>query len=178
MLCCCSCWDFWAKYIILYLLLLLVASCSTIKQVELSHCYKMNVGGNSETSVYLKDLKSFIAVELPCFVGSSSKAFSMLGGEDQVTASLQRGDDAILSLRYSNEHSPFCNGLKGTTTQKRNGLLIKITRKKQSSSKAGSSQSSTVTNVEVLGLVEKMWSFSEPADYQVASNMSIPLIYS
>ncbi len=136
---------------------------------------KMNINGNSETSVYLKDLKSLIGVELPCFVGSSSKAFSMLGGEDQVTASLQRGDDAILSLRYSNEHSPFCNGLKGTTTQKRNGLLIKIIRKKKSSSKSGSS--TTVTNVEVLGLVEKMWSFSEPADYQVTTNVSFPLQY-
>jgi hypothetical protein len=125
----------------------------------------------SETTAYLKDVKRYYCVELPCFVESTGRAMSMLGGEQHTLATLQREDDSTLSLQFPNDHSPFSNGIKGSALERKAGLLIKITRKKKKTTNQSTpTQQSTQpinTKVEILGFVEKTWTFSEPADYQV-----------
>lgn len=135
----------------------------------------MSATVGSETVASVKGLKRFYCVELPCFVDSPIRALSMMGGEHQTIATLQRDGDATLSLQFPNDHSSLSNGIKGSASERRNGLLIKITRKKKKSKQHPSLEvgenecdEKVQTKVEILGFVEKTWTFSEPADYQVS----------
>lgn len=106
--------------------------------------------------------KAFISIELPCFVKRKETAMKMIGGEEQVCKSLTLDDAPALQCRL-----PGTNMLRSNlvaSTIDRSGLVVKIRRKKKI---VDGVVVTSVTAVEIVGVIKKTIAFNNPADYQV-----------
>ena len=113
-------------------------------------------------------LPEMIAIDLPFFATSSASAYSTLGGEENVKALIRDGAKS-LSLKF-----PSLNCLQGSIIGEKlstgGGLLLRIRRKKcRVSSSNESCLAEDSTSVQVIGRVDQIYQFNQPADYQVDS---------
>lgn len=123
--------------------------------------------------------QQFLLVEMPCFVKSIPTALNMLGinrtdlkidknsarnHEPKEKTSQYIGDQLLksgtLNLKLPCDHDPFRHDLEANSITK-NGILIKIRRKKNSIVDEENH------SVEVIGSVSKSFIFNNPADYHV-----------
>ena len=113
-------------------------------------------------------LPEIIAIDLPFFATSTGSAYSTLGGEENVKALIRDGAKS-LSLKF-----PSLNCLQGSIIGEKlstgGGLLLRIRRKK---CRVTSIQESSFTEdaacVQVIGRIDQIYQFNQPADYQVDS---------
>jgi predicted trehalose synthase len=107
-------------------------------------------------TVNIPDLPRITTIELPCFVKSKECALLMLGGESQVIATLEASDTAPLNCKFPNGYH-LQNSLVSSNVNCK-GFAVKIVRRKSDG---------RVCKVEIIGLITRSISFSNPADYQV-----------
>lgn len=100
-------------------------------------------------------------LELPCFVQSNDKALDCLGGKDSVCEAI-RDSESTLQFKYPT--TDLTQTQIGASLVHKNGLLLKIRRKKPT---AGGVQS-TSTTCEIVGKVSRSFNFDSLADYQVS----------
>lgn len=111
-------------------------------------------------------LPEIVAVDLPFFATSTASAYSTLGGEENVKALIRDGAKS-LSLKF-----PSLNCLQGSIIGEKlstgGGLLLRIRRKKcRVSANQESCISEDSASVQVIGRVDQIYQFNQPADYQV-----------
>lgn len=129
----------------------------------------------------VKDLLRLQSIELPCFVQTDKTAYGLLGGEERVLSSLKTVTPSLqVQLPGSN---PLSNGLPGRVVTNAPALVVKIVRRKKKQRKSPfSSISNDVEDVEVIyksevvGIVNRSISFSDPADYQVGPLLTCVLL--
>lgn len=124
----------------------------------------MDDSGKSHLVLSVKDLKSIVHVDMPCFVKSSSSVLKMMGGADMISSTVGKDSNQI-QLRFpsGNPCSPNQIGSK----IENNGFLVKIRRKKNTG--AGE------VCVKVIGVIKKSYVFNSPSDYQVLFNNFVAL---
>jgi hypothetical protein len=124
-------------------------------------------------SVLSPDFRSYLMVELPCFVRTITSAVSMMGLPSQNIAN-PTGDNGssisslvcnskILQYRFPNPTDPYRHELTTDPLHQgpriKNGLLIRLRRNKKTGA---------VTN-EVVGGISGAFVFDQPADFHVSS---------
>ena len=118
----------------------------------------MDASERTRLVISVKDLKSLIHVDMPCFVNSSSSVVQMLGGEALLNNALEK-DSNNIQLRFPSEN--MCGSNQIGNKIENNGFLVKIRRRKSSSA------SNHDVSVTVVGCVKKSYVFNNPSDYQV-----------
>lgn len=126
------------------------------------------LGDVESCKISYASLPEIIAIDLPFFATSSASAYSTLGGEENLKALIRDGAKSI-SLKF-----PSLNCLQGSIVGEKlstgGGLLLRIRRKKcrvTLSPEACFTEDST--SVQVIGRVDQIYQFNQPADYQVDS---------
>lgn len=128
------------------------------------------MNNDSDAKVIFGELETLARVELPCFTSSAQVALDMMGGEDFLCRSLKNPTNA-LQVKF-----PSGNVIRPNLTAtplSKNGLLIKIRRRKSSSCDTEKEK----PDIEILGGVPRSYVFNTTADYQVAINTSLSSLF-
>ena len=116
--------------------------------------------GRSTIQVVCGEVPEISRLELPCFVQSGEKALDCLGGKDTVCEAMKDSESA---LQFKYPTAEITQTQIAASLVHKNGLLLRIRRKKAS---AGNVQPSDTT-CEIVGKVSRSFNFDNLADYQV-----------
>lgn len=130
--------------------------------------------------VNFSDMKTLIAIDLPCYVKDYKKGIEICGGESNIKNTFQ-SKSSFIQIKLNSNADPLRHHLNGCR-EKSATLLLKLTRSSvQPSSSVSSSSSSSslpekkLIKAEILGRTYESYCFNQSADYQFLSSKATPL---
>ena len=115
--------------------------------------------------------RQLLAIEHPCYVTDADAGLAMLGGStcSLARACVSNSNFIECSLR---PEDPLCHPLFGVLGPSP-GLLLKVTRKRESGCSTSEPSGIDTTAVTVVGKVKSSYRFEGLADYQYATEPSV-----
>ncbi|KAJ2238223.1 tau 95 subunit of transcription factor TFIIIC [Coemansia sp. RSA 1722] len=120
--------------------------------------------------------RTVLSVEYPGYIKDAEKAIRSLGGREKLARDVSEDTGARLELRYR-YNDPTSHPISGEIVPTQN-VLIKVTRRikrAKGASKDKSTEISTETSAEIVGIIEKTARFRKLADFQYVVGKDDPL---
>ncbi|XP_005092805.1 general transcription factor 3C polypeptide 5 [Aplysia californica] len=127
---------------------------------ELSHLDGKYMDGQKVCTARINIERRFVCVDFPAVIRNKDKAIQMMGGKDCIEKILSRSGRLEVNFR---PEDPFCKPTV-STNKKCSNLLIKVRRRKATGSTTSSDGFEYM--IEVLGIVDLVFFFDKPCDYQ------------